>query len=493
MKSQDLLKQRTELREKFQTAIKSEDENAFYEAFDAMLENIGESVRAEYDGKLDDMREEMDKRILQSRGVRQLTSEENKYFSKVLDAMKARDPKQALTGVADTMPETVVESVFDDLRANHPLLSRINFIPTGGAVRWITNIDGTQRAVWGTLCADIIKELTSGFRVVNTTLCKLSAFLPVCEAMLDLGPEWLDRYVREVLYEAIANGLEYGIICGTGKDEPIGMNRQVGSDVNVVGGVYPEKEPVAITEFSPIALGNIFSMLAISDNGKYRDVGEDAILIVNPADYYKKIGPATKLLGPDGRYASDIFPYPMTVYRSAYVAQNSAIIGIARQYAAFIGTEQGGRIDASDEAHFIEDERIYKIKLYGNGMPKDDHSFVLLDISGLAPLDYKVQIIDTRAPSNNALLSNLKLSGVTLSPVFGENTTTYTATTTAAGTVISAWAADAAAAIAIDHDSAAVENGGAITFTSGANVIKITVTAEDGKTSKKYTVTVTKS
>ena len=126
-------------------------------------------------------------------------------------------------------------------------------------------------------------------------------------------------------------------------------------------------------------------------------------------------------------------------------------------------------------------------------MPKDDHSFVLLDISGLAPLDYKVQIIDTRAPSNNALLSNLKLSGVTLSPVFAENTTTYTATTTAAGTVISAWAADAAAAIAIDHDSAAVENGGAITFTSGANVIKITVTAEDGKTTKKYTVTVTKS
>ena len=104
-----------------------------------------------------------------------------------------------------------------------------------------------------------------------------------------------------------------------------------------------------------------------------------------------------------------------------------------------------------------------------------------------------MQIIDTRAPSNNALLSNLKLSGITLSPVFAENTTTYTATTTAAGTVISAWAADAAAAIAIDHDGAAVENGGAITFTSGANVIKITVTAEDGKTSKKYTVTVTKS
>ena len=43
---------------------------------------------------------------------------------------------------------------------------------------------------------------------------KLSAFLPVCKAMLDLGPEWLDRYVRTILAEAIANGLEEGIISG---------------------------------------------------------------------------------------------------------------------------------------------------------------------------------------------------------------------------------------------------------------------------------------
>ena len=55
--------------------------------------------------------------------------------------------------------------------------------------------------------------------------------------MLDLGPEWLDRYVRTILAEALANGLE-GIISGRGLAdqavnpddriyEPIGMDRDL--------------------------------------------------------------------------------------------------------------------------------------------------------------------------------------------------------------------------------------------------------------------------
>ena len=65
--------------------------------------------------------------------------------------------------------------------------------------------------------------------------------MPVCKAMLELGPEWLDSFVRQVLYEAYANGLEAGFVSGDGNGKPIGMNRQVGDNVTVTGGVYPEK------------------------------------------------------------------------------------------------------------------------------------------------------------------------------------------------------------------------------------------------------------
>ena len=207
---------REELRQQLMQALKDNNQESFAGVFDQMLESIGEGIRTEYEQELNGLREELDTRVLTARGCRQLTSEEKKYYQALGAAMKAKDARQAMTSLDVVMPETVIDSVFEDLRTNHPLLSRIDFMPTNGAIRMLMNTNGYQEAAWGELCDEIVKELTSGFKEVDTTLLKLSAFLPVCKAMLDLGPQWLDRYVREVLYEALANGLEYGIVDGDG-------------------------------------------------------------------------------------------------------------------------------------------------------------------------------------------------------------------------------------------------------------------------------------
>ena len=157
--------------------------------------------------------------------------------------MKSTNPKQAVENLDVVMPYTVIDKVFEDLKTDHPLLSKIQFTSVTGLTRMMMNTNGyLESSIGGKLCADIIQELTSGFKEVDVTLSKLSAFLPVCKAMLDLGPEWLDNYVRQVLYEALANGLEDGIINGTGKDMPIGMTKQVGDSVTIKGGVYPDKK-----------------------------------------------------------------------------------------------------------------------------------------------------------------------------------------------------------------------------------------------------------
>src|SRR5699024_11039817 len=101
-------------------------------------------------------------------------------------------------------------------------LSHIQFMNTRGAIRMMMNTNGYQTAAWGPLCSEVVQELTSGFKEVDTSLLKLAAILPVCKAMLDLGPEWLDNFVRQVLYEAFANGLEAGIVAGNGNNQPIG-------------------------------------------------------------------------------------------------------------------------------------------------------------------------------------------------------------------------------------------------------------------------------
>ena len=491
MKSNDLTKTRETLRQKLQEAIRDDNAEAFAQAFDDLQQCIGNELTADFEQRLSDMQQDVDSRILTARGVHQLTSEETKYYQQVAEAMKSRDPKQALANLDVVMPETVIDSVFEDLRTNHPLLSRINFIPTGGAVKMLLNTNGQQSAAWGTLCDEIVQELTGGFKAVNTVLLKLSAFLPVCKAMLELGPQWLDRFVRETLYEALANGLEAGVVAGDGDEEPIGMIRQVGEGVSVVGGVYPAKEQIAVTDLSAQTVGNLLSLMAVDDNGKPRTV-EDVILIVNPQDYLQKVMPATTLRAPDGTYRNDVLPYPMTVLQSAALTRGTAVIGIAKRYAAFAGIDKEGRIEYSDHYHFLEDERVYLIKTYANGMPKDNHAFLYLDISDLAPTAYKVEVIEPD-PSSDATLADLKIGALTLSPAFDPDVDTYTASTTNATNVLNATPADAGATLVCLLGSTVVENGSALTWAAGANVVKVVVTAADGETTETYQVTVTKS
>ena len=462
-----------------------------------MHQCIGDDVQQRYDDQISELKNDMDSRILANRGVRQLTNKETEYYQKLTAAMKSADPKQALTNTDLVMPETIMNAVFDELQTSHPLLSRIQFLPTTGITELIMNTNGYQEAAWGALCDEIVKELSSGFATVNMTLLKLSAFIPVCKAMLDLGPVWLDDYVRQVLYEALANGLEAGIVTGDGNGKPIGMNRQVGDNVTVTGGAYPEKATVAVSDLDADTVGNLISLIAVDPNGKPRQV-RDLILIVNPQDYFQKVMPATTLMAPDGSYRNDVMPYPMTIVQSMALERGEAILGMAYKYFAGAGMAREGRIEYSDHYQFLEDNRVYLIKLYANGFPMDNNSFLHLDISGLRPAVYKVQQVTAPTASTNANLADLRIGGLKLTPAFAAATDTYTASTTNATNTINAVPADANATIEITntHDTDEVDtysNGAAITWATGSNAVKVKVTAENGTTTEEYTVTVTKS
>lgn len=490
MKSADL-KNKAEFRELIQKASENNDSEAFAEAMDMMFQRVADDVRAEYEAK----QQESDRAVLAARGVRQLTSEEKKYYQKLGEAMQAAEPKQAIKNAGLVLPDTVLTAVFDELQTEHPLLSAISFTFTRGNVEMLLNTNGYQRATWGKICGSIAQEILSGFTSVEMDLLKLSAFLPVCKDMLELGPEWLDNYVRQVLYEALANGLEYGIVAGTGNDEPIGMIRQVGENVTVTGGVYPEKESIRVEDFSPETMGALLALLAVDPNGKPRRL-RDLVLVVNPQDYYSKIMPATTIMAPDGTFRNDVLPYPVRIIPSEGIeSTGKAVLGIGYKYFAGVGMRREGRIEYDDSVNFLEDERVYMIKLYANGFPMDNNAFLVLDISDLQPTTYRVTVVDDAepAPSTDATLASLSIGDLSLNPAFAAGTETYTAATTDNSNVIRAVQADAKADVAITVGGAAVDNGARYTWASGANTVEVTVTAEDGTTTKTYTVTVTKS
>lgn len=389
MKNLDALqKKKNETLQKMMQALKDNDAENFNAAFNEFAESTQDAILAD----AHELFESHDAAVLAQRGVRQLTSQETEYYNKVIDAMRSPNPQQSITTVDEILPKTTVDAIFDSLTENHPLLDAINFQSTAMLTEiLLSTSSGT--AGWGDLSSTISKELSGAFSTISLSKKKLSAYIPISNAMLDLGPTWIDQYVRAVLSESIAVALEAAIVDGDGKSGPIGMTRKLTGDT---GGVFPVKDATAITDFGPGTYGTLLNTLTQGPNNKRRAVS-NVILVVNPADYFTKVFPATTPRTTDGGYNHDVFPFPTTVIQSAAAPTGKAVIGLADRYFMGLGTAKGGKIEYSDEYKFLEDQRMYRVKLYGDGRALDENAFVLLDISGVQPTVQEVTVKDIKS------------------------------------------------------------------------------------------------
>ena len=338
-----------------------------------------------------ELQETNDAAVLAQRGYRQLTSKETKWYQKVIEALRSSNPKQAFTAIVGTdneedfMPTTIIEDVYKNLQEEHPLLKAINFQYVGHITKWILNDHSAQNAVWGQITDEIVKEITSSFKVVDLNQNKLSAYAIVEMGMLDLGPTFLDGYVRAVLSETIMAGLEVAIVSGTGVKEPIGLIRDIHEGVEFSSTTgYPAKAKVAVKSFAPAEYGKVLAQMATTEAGtkrKFTEVG----LIVNQTDYLTKVMPATTVMNANGTYVNNLFAFPTTVYVCNALEDGEAVLFLKDEYFMGMGGSKNGVIEYSDEYKFLEDQRVFKVKQYGAGRAFDNTSALYLDISGLEP------------------------------------------------------------------------------------------------------------
>lgn len=388
MISKDLIQEaRENFRNAMTEAVKNGDEAAMAAAFDQLSERFVQSA-----GELAGT-QNRDAAVLAGRGTRQLTASEQKYYDALIGAMRSGDPRQELKNLQAVMPETILDAVMEDLGESFPLLNEISFQHTNSVVKMLFNKQGVQTARWGTLTDSIKKELGGAFAEIDLGMFKLSAFIPVSKSLLDLGPAWLDSYLRAVLSEAVASGLDEAIVDGSGKEGPIGMTRSVADDVTVTGGEYPRKTAVPVTEFSPAAYGALLEKISKTPTGRTRAVSH-VVMVVNPSDYFTKILPAATIRTPVGAYSTDVFPFPTRIVQSPHVPAGRAVMGLPKRYFMGVGTGPNGVVQYDDSTQFLEDNRVYMAKLYGAGRPMDDCSFLLLDISGLKPAAWQVEVTD---------------------------------------------------------------------------------------------------
>lgn len=358
---------KAEQQQKLLDAMKDGNEEKLKAAMNQFAENIQADV-------LEKARAEMntvgDNQVLEARGVHVLTSTERKFYNDVINA-------GGFDGVEQLVPETVINRVFDELTQAHGLLAAINFVNVGSVTKWIMKNGDVNPAFWGKLTDSIQKKLDNGFKTLTTNLFKLSAYLPVAKAMLDLGPDWLDQYVRAVLVEAMALAMEQAIVSGNGVNQPIGMMKDLDKAHSDSTG-YVDKTATALPDLSPKSLGALV-VAPLTNNGK-RTVA-NVLIVVNPLDYWGKIFPATTVLNAAGQYVYGVLPIPGTIIQSAAVPVGKLVAGLARNY--FLGVGSSQQIVRATEVHIIEDEDVYVTKQYANGQPQDNISFNVFDISSL--------------------------------------------------------------------------------------------------------------
>lgn len=343
-----------------------------------------------------------DKTILAQRGYRQLTSAEEKFYNKFIEASKMRNIQQAVTTLTalttnEVMPDTIIEDVYRELVEKHPLLNKVNFQYIAYATKVIMNDHTKQNAVWGEIDAEITKEITSAFKMLDITQNKLTAFAIIPLGLLDLGPTFLDAYIRMILKDAIATALEEAIVKGDGKGKPIGLMMKL---TGAVDGVHAQKTAISVTDFGVKSMGSLISKMAKTEKGQNRPVGKVSLLC-NAVDYYTLVAPAVRVQNMAGAYV-DNFAFPMEVVISEAVPTGKAVMAMLDNYFVGVGFAKEGVIQFSDEYKFLEDQRTYKIKTYGAGRAIDENSALVLDISGLEEATIPVKVKGTVATKEQA-------------------------------------------------------------------------------------------
>jgi hypothetical protein len=157
-------KQKDAIIAKINAAVKAGDETAFSAAFTEFTELLQNAVMDEARGLV----QASDSKILSSRGVRMLTSEETKYYQAFIDAAKSSNPQQALAETDVVMPKSIIDSVMEDMVEEHPILDEILFQNTGALTEiYVSTTSG--KAIWGALTAAILGELGASFSKIDLT------------------------------------------------------------------------------------------------------------------------------------------------------------------------------------------------------------------------------------------------------------------------------------------------------------------------------------
>lgn len=296
-----------------------------------------------------------------------LSAEEIKFFNAVSTEVGYKEET--------LLPQTTIDKIFEDMVKERPLLAEIGVQTTGLRMR-ILKADPSGQAVWGKIFGEIKGQLDAAFTEEDITQSKLTAFVVIPNDLLEYGPVWVERFVRNQITEAFAVALEAAYVSGDGNDKPVGLNRQVQADVSISAGVYPEKavETDVLTfedsKKTISELGKVISALSVKENGKSASIDGKVVLLVNPTDV-TAIKAQNTIQTLNGVFVTAL-PYNIRIVESEFAKAKQVIAFVNDRYDAYVGG--GINVKAFDQTLALEDCMLYTAKQFAYGKAEDDNT-----------------------------------------------------------------------------------------------------------------------
>lgn len=344
-------------------ASDEEQSKAFGEMFDALSNDLRDEISAEVNNRV------VDNGILAKRLQSPLTSEERKFFNEINTEVGYKEEK--------LLPETVIERVFDDLSTEHPLLSKIN-IQNAGLVTRIIKADATGQAVWGKIFGEIKGQLDAAFSEEEFKQSKLTCFVVIPDDLKMFGPNWVERFVRTQIEEAISVALEAGFLTGEGaaKNQPVGLMKDIQSNGGVVDKTSSGTLTFADADTTVNELKDVLKGLSVKEDGKPVKIDGKVVLVVNPQDSWDIQARYTYLTA-NGGFVT-VLPYNVSIVTSEFVPANKLVAFVSDRYDAVRGG--GLTVKKFDQTLALEDCILYTAKTFAYAQPADNNASRVYDL-----------------------------------------------------------------------------------------------------------------
>lgn len=336
---------------------------------DLIQQVVAEAERASHDA-------EFKKQL----GLRNLSQEEKKFYEGF------KDIKQSITAnQIDIIPTEIIDRTLDDVKKASPILKLVNMAPAN-VKKWIV-ASHSGAAVWGGITDAIKGELSAEVSSLNIEIHMLSAYLVIPKAIRELSMEFVDRYFKAILSEAMQDGLVKGYLDGDGKTGPIGIFRQINT-TNGDGTQKAKTVSTKITKFSPKGLAEVRKTL--TNEGKR--VVSKLYLICNPADEAEYVDPCMYGEALTGGYVNKSF-IEIEKIVDANCPKGKAAFTIEGYYT--MGAT-GVRVNEYDQTKAMENADLIIATCYANGRAVDDNVAVIFDVTKLE--EYVLPVTQVTVP-----------------------------------------------------------------------------------------------